>query len=75
MMRTLRWIATGIMAAGAAWIAVDMLQEAYGARPPYHGQVANMDKWTSPWPTLIAIEWLALLVALTLLRGRTDKRR
>ncbi len=76
-MRALRWILAALMIAGAMWITVDMLNEAYGAGPPYYGRTVNMDKWTSPWFALIAIDALVLLIALTLLRGiwgRTDKR-
>ncbi|WP_294325080.1 hypothetical protein [uncultured Sphingomonas sp.] len=74
-MRVLRWILAALMVAGAVWISADMLNEAYGAGPPYYGRTVNMDKWTSPWPALVAIDSLVLLIALTLLRGRTDKRR
>lgn len=76
-MRALRWILAALMIAGAVWITVDMLNEAYGAGPPYYGRTVNMDKWTSPWFALIAIDALVLLIALTLLRGiwgRPDKR-
>ncbi|MEH3040495.1 MAG: hypothetical protein PGN21_10590 [Sphingomonas paucimobilis] len=75
-MRALRWILAALMIGGAVWITVDMLNEAYGAGPPYYGRTVNMDKWTSPWFALIAINGLVLLIALTLLRGmrgRTDK--
>lgn len=74
-MRVLRWILAAFMVAGAVWISADMLNEAYGAGPPYYGRTVNMDKWTSPWLALVAIDSLVLLIALTLLRGRTDKRR
>ncbi|KZE17710.1 MULTISPECIES: hypothetical protein [Sphingomonas] len=74
-MRVLRWILAALMVAGAVWISADMLNEAYGAGPPYYGRTVNMDKWTSPWLALVAIDSLVLLIALTLLRGRTDKRR
>ena len=74
-MRLLRWILAALMVAGAVWISADMLNEAYGAGPPYYGRTVNMDKWTSPWLALVDIDSLVLLIALTLLRGRTDKRR
>lgn len=75
-MRALRWILAALMVAGAVWITIDMLNEAYGAGPPYYGRTVNMDKWTSPWFALIVIDGLVLLIAVTLLRGmrgRTDK--
>lgn len=77
-MRALRWIVAALIVAGAVWITADMLNEAYGAGPPYYGRTVNMDKWTSPWLALVAIDGLVLLIAVTLiggLRGRTDKRR
>ena len=76
-MRVLRWTLAAIMVAGMVWITVDMLNEAYGAGPPYYGRTVNMDKWTSPWLALVAIDGLVLLIAATLiggLQGRTDKR-
>ncbi|WP_294321302.1 hypothetical protein [uncultured Sphingomonas sp.] len=74
-MRMLRWTLAACMIAGAVWITADMLNEAYGAGPPYYGRTVNMDKWTSPWFALVAIDGLILLIAGTLIRGGTDKRR
>lgn len=77
MMRALRWIAAAVMAAGAVWITIDMLNEAYGPGPPYFGRTVNMDKWTSPWFALVAINALVLLIVVTLLttwRRPTDER-
>ncbi len=41
------------------------LSEAYGDGPPYFSRTTNMDKWTNPFPILIAVDVAALiLVAL-----------
>ena len=77
-MRALRWALAALMAAGAVWITIDMLNEAYGPGPPYYGLSTNMDKWTSPWFALVAIDALVLLIVGTLLttwRGSADERR
>lgn len=53
-----------------------LLHEAYGAGPPYYGRSTNMDKWTSPWPPLFAVDACTLVVCGALgLRARRSKRR
>lgn len=71
----LRWTLAAVTIAGAVWVTADMLNEAYGAGPPYYGRTVNMDKWTSPWLALVVIDGLLLLIAVTLVRGVGDKRR
>ena len=39
----------------ALWTGCGIWTEAYGAGPPYYGRTTNMDKWTSPLPTLTAL--------------------
>lgn len=56
--------------AAAAWVSFDLLRDAYGAGAPYYGRTANMDKWASPWPTLIVVDGVALGLAWLLLRRR-----
>jgi hypothetical protein len=63
-MRMLRWITAGAAAVAATWVSVDLLQEAYGAGPPHYGRTANMDKWTSPWPVVLAVDGAALAVLI-----------
>jgi hypothetical protein len=53
--------------AGAGWIHYSLLTEAYGAGAPYFSRTANMDKWSSPWPALIAIDVVTLATACILL--------
>lgn len=75
-MRILRWIVAVAAAAAAAWISLDLLYEAYGGGPPYYGRTVNMDKWTSPWPMLLATDAAALAIVALLLaprRGHADK--
>ena len=67
LMRALRWIAAGAIAAGAAWISFDLLYEVYGAGPPHYGRTANMDKWVSPWPVVLVVDALAVAVLIGLL--------
>lgn len=66
-MRAFRWIAAAAVAAGAAWISVDLLHEAYGSGPPYYGLTVNMDKWASPWLTVLAVDALAIAIVIGLL--------
>lgn len=75
-MRMLRWMAAGAAAAAATWVSVDLLNEAYGAGPPYYGRTANMDKWTSPWPVVLVVNAVALAVVISVLvpwRRRRNK--
>lgn len=74
-MRVLRWILAALMVAGAVWISADMLNEAYGAGPPYYGRTVNMDKWTSPWPVVGASVVIASAIAIVALRPWLKGRR
>jgi hypothetical protein len=62
---------------GVGVINVSVLDEAYGAGPPYYGLTLNMDKWTSPWPLLVGIDIaalaLAVVVAHLVRRAKRDK--
>jgi hypothetical protein len=65
-----------------AWLALlmlihwSLLQEAYGDGPPYYGRSSNMDKWTSPWPPLLALDACTLVACGVLaLRAPRSKRR
>jgi hypothetical protein len=73
---------TATVLALAAWLAAltlvhaQQLNEAYGDGPPYYGRSTNMDKWTSPWPALLALDAGTLVACGTLyLRARRGKRR
>jgi hypothetical protein len=59
--RLLRVLAALAVGAAACWVAVDIAWEMYGPGPPYYGRTANMDKWTSPWPLLLAVCGIALV--------------
>jgi hypothetical protein len=54
-MRLVAWIPAGIITALTVGTSIDTLAEAYGAGPPYYGMTTNMDKWESPWPTVIML--------------------
>jgi hypothetical protein len=63
------------------WLALltvahwNRLQEAYGDGPPYYGRSTNMDKWTSPWPGLLALDACTLVACGALwLRARRRER-
>lgn len=62
-MRYLRWIGTAAALGVAAWLSISWLEEAYGAGPPYYDRTTNMDKWVNPWPTLLIVDMIALLIA------------
>lgn len=55
------------------YINVTTLWESYGNVPPYYGRTTNMDKWTSPWPVLVIIDVLALLLYLGIRRCLSQK--
>jgi hypothetical protein len=59
----LAWSIAVLVAATAIWFNYIYLTEAYGSGPPYYGRTTNMDKWTSPVPTLLVVD---LIVALLL---------
>ena len=50
------------------------LVEAYGDGPPYYSRTTNMDKWVSPWPTLLTFDLAALAVLLVCARAFRRKR-
>ncbi|CAB3776857.1 hypothetical protein LMG28688_00317 [Paraburkholderia caffeinitolerans] len=51
------------------------LSEAYGSGPPYYNRTANMDKWISPVPVLVAVDALmAVVVALVIYWVRCARR-
>jgi hypothetical protein len=54
----------------AAWLNYAHLAEAFGSGPPYYGRTTNMDKWTNPIPTLMAIDAAAALLLLILFKIR-----
>ncbi len=62
-MRYLRWIGTVVALGIAGWVSVSLLGEAYGAGPPYYDRTTNMDKWVSPWPTLLIVDLVALSIS------------
>lgn len=74
LMRALRWIIAGSVVAAAVWVSVDLLNEAYGAGPPYYGRTTNMDKWVSPWPVLLLVDGLAAAVLIALAAPWRTKR-
>ncbi len=55
------------------------LQEAYGDGPPYYGQTTNMDKWESPWPMLLPVDAVVIVLlgvyAIWLRRTRSRNPR
>ncbi len=38
------------------------LQEAYGDGPPYYGRTTNMDKWESPFPMLLPVDAVVIVL-------------
>lgn len=50
------------------YINVTTLWESYGNVPPYYGRSTNMDKWSNPWPGLVIIDALAVLLYLGIRR-------
>jgi hypothetical protein len=68
MARALRWMVAGLAIVAAAWFTVSSLTEAYGSGPPYYSRTTNMDKWESPVPSLVAVDVLALALALVALQ-------
>ncbi|MCO6392564.1 hypothetical protein GTW25_16180 [Aliihoeflea aestuarii] len=57
-----RWVIVVAVLAGALWIGIGLMGEAYGSGPPHYGGTANMDKWTSPWPAVLLLAGLATIV-------------
>jgi hypothetical protein len=45
-----------------------VIAEAFGQGPPYYARTTNMDKWTNPLPTLVAIDIAATCVVALLIR-------
>ncbi|WKB53816.1 hypothetical protein [Eleftheria terrae] len=58
--------AAGAALCVATFVTASNLLESYGSGPPYYGRTANMDKWESPVPFLLAFDAVALLVATVL---------
>ena len=56
LMRAAVWFLLAlVIAITALWAGWGIWTEAYGSGPPYYGRTTNMDKWTSPLPTLTAL--------------------
>ncbi|NIF91252.1 hypothetical protein [Burkholderia sp. Cy-637] len=55
------------------------LQEAYGDGPPYYGRTTNMDKWESPFPMLLPVDAVVIVLlgvyAIWLRRTRSRNPR
>ena len=60
---SIRWMIVAAVIVTAGWIAAMELIEAYGSGPPFFGRTTNMDKWSSPWPTIGAVSAVAVLLA------------
>lgn len=45
-----------------------VIAEAFGHGPPYYGRTTNMDKWTNPLFTLVAIDIVGACLAALLIR-------
>lgn len=65
-----KWAALVLLAAVTLWINYRLLNEAYGAGPPYYGRTTNMDKWSSPVLPLLVLDGAMVGVASWLLRRR-----
>ncbi|MEO1171013.1 MAG: hypothetical protein AAFX94_03030 [Myxococcota bacterium] len=63
------------VAALAASVTYSLLNEAYGAGPPYYGRTTNMDKWSSPWPLVVTINVPAAALLLWILVPRGPRAR
>jgi hypothetical protein len=52
----------------------DLLDEAYGAGPPFYGRTVNMDRWEDPLPQLLLVNALGVagLVGLVMSYRRTS---
>lgn len=68
LQRALSIIVAVLLVAALGWLHYDLLAEAYGSGPPHYGQTTNMDKWSSPWPGLLAVDAIGALVLFALLR-------
>ncbi|MDN7603718.1 hypothetical protein QZM68_28575 [Burkholderia gladioli] len=55
------------------------LQDAYGDGPPYYGRTTNMDKWESPFPMLLPVDAVVIVLlgvyAIWLRRTRSRNPR
>lgn len=71
-MRKLLIAAAVVVVALLAVLHWSLLQEAYGAGPPYYGRTVNMDKWNSPWPVLVAVD-LTAVVVFAVVRGMSRR--
>jgi hypothetical protein len=65
--RVIAGIIFGAALAGTGWLHYSLLTESYGAGEPYFSRTANMDKWSSPWPALIAIDVVTFATGCILL--------
>lgn len=70
---------TLVIVVSAAFVNYAAITEAYGEGAPYYGRTTNMDKWTSPVPTLAAVDVLAVVLLLgtgyVLLRATSKRAR
>lgn len=74
-MRAVLWFFLALLISVAAlWAGWSIWTEAYGSGPPYFGRTTNMDKWTSPLPTLIALGIGAFILAAICVRFGIRKR-
>ncbi|MES2615113.1 MAG: hypothetical protein V4591_06845 [Bdellovibrionota bacterium] len=57
-------------------IAVNIINliESYGGGAPYYSRTTNMDKWTNPWPIILIVDTVTVVV-LVLCFFLTKKRR
>ena len=54
-MRFVAWLPAALLTALSLGTALDLLAEAYGAGAPYYDRTVHMDKWTSPWPSVVVL--------------------
>lgn len=73
-MTWLRLAAVAAILGAAGWVTCRQLGEAYGSGPPYYGRTTNLDKWTNPWPGVLAIDAGALIIAGKLVTRRCRKK-
>ncbi len=70
-----RWIATLLVLIAGAIANCAIISEFYGGGPPYYSRTENMDKWSNPLPTLVALNLgLVLICALLFILGRKRRR-
>lgn len=51
-----------------AYVNFQLLDEAFGAGPPYFARTTNMDKWVNPVPGLLVLDGVAVVLLWLLWR-------